>query len=160
MELYWILFRFLISFSAHNFIILRGFPLQCPFLNLNSPATYLSLSLNTKIDVLYIFIANSCPFSLHAWYTLASFPVEIHPLISFIIFLFNNFTKITLVLGSSTYSTVALSFLSFILYEPLYSWLNVPFIVLIALWWAYVFSFSRVTFFEDYSFDNYTYETS
>ena len=53
----WILTKFLISFSAHVWTILRGFFLPYPCLNRNSPLTYLSLSLNTKMLVLKIFIA-------------------------------------------------------------------------------------------------------
>ena len=123
---YLIRLKLRISFSAHNLIIFLGFDLQWPFLNLNSPSTYLSLSLNTKIDVLYILIANSyVPSKDKAWYTLASLPVDKHPFISFITLLLSSFIRITLVLGSRTYfqifksttcSTVALSSLSFTLY--------------------------------------------
>ena len=88
-----ILLRFLTSFSAQSLTFFLGFPLQCPFLNLNSPLTYLSRSLKTKILVLKILTANSrfgassgiisrVVKSLHrpsAKYTLASFPVEMHP---------------------------------------------------------------------------------
>lgn len=111
----WILLRFLYSFSVHNLTIFLGLDLQWPFLNLNSPLMYLSLSLKTRIEVLYILIAYSLFSKSIAWYTFASLPVETHPFISFKNFLFNNFIKITLVLGSRHYSTVALSSLSFIL---------------------------------------------
>jgi hypothetical protein len=53
-----ILFKFLTSFSAQSFTFFLGFPLQCPFLNLNSPLTYRSLSLNIRILVLNILTAS------------------------------------------------------------------------------------------------------
>ncbi len=47
------LVRFLISFSAHVLTIFLGLCLQQPCLKRNSPVTYLSRSLKTRIDVLY-----------------------------------------------------------------------------------------------------------
>lgn len=55
----YILFKFLSSFSAHMLTIFLGLLEQYPLLNLNSPSTYRSLSLNTKIEVLYILMAYS-----------------------------------------------------------------------------------------------------
>ena len=48
----YILFKFLSYFSAHMLTIFLGLLEQYPLLNLNSPYTYLSRSLKTKIDVL------------------------------------------------------------------------------------------------------------
>ena len=63
-----ILFKFLNYFSAHILTIFLGLLEQYPLLNLNSPSTYLSLSLKTKMDVLYIFIAYYLPVVLlTAW---------------------------------------------------------------------------------------------
>jgi len=45
-------FRFLNYFSAHIVTIFLGLLEQYPLLNLNYPSTYLSLSLNIKIEVL------------------------------------------------------------------------------------------------------------
>jgi len=113
LELTSILLRFLNSFSAHNLIIFLGLLLQWPCLNLNSPVTYLSLSLNIKILVLYILMAYSYPSNPTLWYTLASLPVDKHPFISLMNLVYIILNNITLVLGSKHYSTVALSSLSF-----------------------------------------------
>jgi hypothetical protein len=50
-------FKFRSYFSAHILTILRGLLEQYPLLKRNSPSTYLSLSLNTKMEVLYILMA-------------------------------------------------------------------------------------------------------
>lgn len=77
-----ILLRFLNYFYAHLATIFLGFDEQYPLLNLNYPLTYLSLSLNTNIDVLYILIAYYFPVILFIeWYTLAYLPVDKQPFI-------------------------------------------------------------------------------
>jgi hypothetical protein len=48
-------------------------PAACP---------HLSLSLNTRMEVLYTLMARSTPSAVLAWYTLASLPVDTQPLIS------------------------------------------------------------------------------
>jgi hypothetical protein len=51
--------RFRISFSAHVCTIFRGFFLLYPLRHRQSPLTYRSLSLNTRMDVLYTLTAKS-----------------------------------------------------------------------------------------------------
>ena len=71
--------RLRISFSAQVCTILRGFFLEYPLRQRQSPETYRSRSLNTRMEVLYTFTARSVPSSFTAWYTFASLPVLMHP---------------------------------------------------------------------------------
>ena len=93
--------------------------MEYPFLHLQSPLTYRSLSLNTRMDVLYTLTARSVPSSVTAWYTLASLPVDMHPLICAKTPWDSILKRMSLVRGSSACSTVALSALSLTMFPDL-----------------------------------------
>ena len=111
--------KFRISFSAQVCTIFRGFFFEYPLRHRQSPLTYRSRSLNTKMDVLYTFTARSSPVAVTAWYTFASLPVDMHPLISEKTPRDSILNRMSRVRGSKACSTVARSSLSFTMFPDL-----------------------------------------
>mmetsp|Transcript_4474 Transcript_4474/g.8901 ORF Transcript_4474/g.8901 Transcript_4474/m.8901 type:complete len:247 (-) Transcript_4474:1352-2092(-) len=101
--------KFRNSFSAHTATILRALLLWYPFRKRKSPSTYLSRSLNTRMEVLKTLTATGRSAAAIPVYTFASLPVLTQPSTRSRIPRDSILKRIILVAGSKTCSTVARS---------------------------------------------------